>query len=85
MTRPFSVRARPSLIAAMDARAAALGQDRSAYVLSLVERDLVAQGAERRRRFASEDLIGSVQTGIASGDNATVRRLARQRLREKPR
>ena len=82
MTRPFSVRARPSLIAAMDARAAALGQDRSAYVLSLVERDLVAQGAERRRRFASEDLIGSVQTGIASGDNATVRRLARQRLRE---
>jgi hypothetical protein len=69
----------------MDARAAALGQDRSAYVLSLVERDLVAQGAERRRRFASEDLIGSVQTGIASGDNATVRRLARQRLREKPR
>ena len=69
----------------MDARAAALGQDRSAYILSLVERDLTAQGAERRHRFASEDLMGSVQTGLASGDNATVRRLARQRLHEKHR
>lgn len=36
MTRPFSVRTRPAVIAAMDARAAALGQDRSAYILSLV-------------------------------------------------
>lgn len=81
MTRPFSVRARPSVIAAMDARAATLGQDRSAYILSLVERDLAAQRAERRHRFASEDLIGSVQTGLAAGDNATVRRLVRQRLR----
>ena len=85
MTRPFSVRARPSAIAAMDARAAALGQDRSGYLLSLVERDLAAQKAERRHRFASEDLIGSVRTGLASGDNATVRRLARQRLCEEHR
>ncbi len=85
MTRPFSVRARPALIAAMDSRAAALGQDRTAYILSLVERDLAVQGTEPRRRFASEDLIGSVQTGITSGDNATIRRLVRRRLHDKHR
>jgi|GEM_PF-3492085 len=39
----------------------------------------------RKHRFASEALIGSLATGLKTGDNATVRRLARQRLREKNR
>ncbi len=69
----------------MDARAAKLGQDRSGYILALVERDLVAEEPPRRHRFASEDLIGSLRTGLRRGDNATVRRLARQRLHEEHR
>jgi hypothetical protein len=85
MTRPFSLRARPSVIAAIDARAAKLGQDRTKYILTLVERDLSEKKSPSRRRFASEDLLGSIKTGIKSGDNATVRRLARQRLHEKNR
>ena len=85
MTRPFSLRARPSVIAAIDARAAKLGQDRTKYLLSLVERDLVQGKSSRKPRFASEDLIGSMRTGIKSGDNATIRRLAQQRLHEKNR
>jgi len=59
MTRPFSLRAKPSLIAAIDARAARLGQHRTEYILSLVERDLQGEKATRKHRFASEDLIGS--------------------------
>jgi hypothetical protein len=85
MTRPFSLRARPSVIAAMDARAARLGQRRTQYILSLVDRDLAAEKSPRQHRFASADLIGSLQTGLKTGDNATVRRLARQRLHEKHR
>ena len=83
MTRPFSLRAYPSVIAAIDARAAKLGQERTKYLLSLMERDLVQGKAPRKPRFASEDLIGSMRTGIKSGDNATIRSLARQRLPEK--
>jgi hypothetical protein len=85
MTKPFSLRARPSLIAAIDARAAELGQDRTNYILSLVKDDLTGKKPERRHKFASSDLIGCVSTGIKSGDNATVRRLIRKRLNEKNR
>jgi hypothetical protein len=85
MTRPFSLRARPSLIAAIDARAAQLGQDRTKYILSLVEHDLTEKDKTpaRRHKFASADLIGSVSTGIKSGDNATVRAVITQRLKER--
>ena len=85
MTKPFSLRARPSLIAAIDARAAELGQDRSKYILSLIEEDLTRRSTPSRHRFASADLIGCVATGLKSGDNATVRRLIRQRMNEKNR
>ena len=85
MTKPFSVRARPSVIAAIDARAAKLGHDRTKYILSLVQQDLNANQAPRSHRFASEDLIGSLRTGLKTGNNATIRRLARERLREKNR
>ena len=85
MTKPFSLRARPSLIAAIDARAAQLGQDRTKYILSLVEDDLTRKSPRRPHRFASRDLIGCVRTGIKSGDNATVREIVRRRMNEKNR
>ena len=85
MTKPFSVRARPSVIAAIDARAASRGQDRTNYILTLVEQDLAQRQSPERRRFASEDLIGSVRTGLKTGDNATIRRVIRERLNEKNR
>ena len=46
---------------------------------------LTEDKAARCHRFPSEDLIGSMRTGIKSGDNATIRRLARRRLHEKNR
>jgi Golgi nucleoside diphosphatase len=85
MTKPFSVRAQPSVIAAINARATKLGQDRTNYILSLVRQDLSEDQSPRRHRFASEDLIGSMRTGLKTGDNATIRRLARRRLHEKNR
>lgn len=85
MTKPFSVRARPSLISAIDARAAQLGQDRSKYILTLVERDLSEADAQkpRKHKFACDDLIGAYSTGIKSGDNATIRKIIRERVNEK--
>ncbi len=67
----------------MDARASQLGQDRSKYILTLVERDLVEAKKPRKHKFASYDLIGAFSTGIKSGDNATIRKIIRQRLNEK--
>ena len=69
----------------MDARAAELGQDRTKYILTLVERDLSETRKPRRHKFASHDLIGAFSTGIKSGDNATIRKIIRQRLNEKNR
>ena len=85
MTKPLSIRARPAVIAAIDARAAKLGQDRTKYILSLVRQDLAEEQTPRSHQFASEDLIGSMRTGLKSGNNATIRRLARERLHEKNR
>ena len=82
MTRPISIRALPSVIAEMDARAARLGQRRTQYILSLVERDLTKEQSSRPHCFASDDLIGSFRTGLKSGDNAAVRQTIRQRLHE---
>lgn len=73
------------MIAAIDARATKLGQDRTKYILSLVERDLSGEKSSPKHRFASEDIVGSMRTGIQSGDNATVRRIVRRRLHEKNR
>jgi len=72
-------------MARIDARSDELGRNRSEYILDLVERDLKEAERRRGRRFASADLIGSVRTGIASGDNATVRKTIRKRLNEKHR
>jgi len=78
MTTTFSVRAKPSLLAKIQARAAELGfDDRSKFILWLVEQDL-SRGAPKHK-FSSEDLLGSVETGLKDGTNATIRRLAAQR------
>jgi len=77
------MRARPSLLAAIDARAARLGQDRTKYILTLVEHDLIEDKKPRKHKFASHDLIGCISTGIGSGDNATIRKVIRQRLQER--
>ncbi len=71
----------PQKLARLDRRAAELGQDRSGYVRGLVDRDLENSSAPRGHVFASEDLVGCVETGIKSGDNATVRKTIRQRLK----
>jgi hypothetical protein len=83
MTRPFSLRARPSLIAAIDARAARTGQNRTKYILSVVERDLAEAEKPNKHKFASHDLMGSVRSGIGLGDNATIRKVIQQRLKER--
>jgi hypothetical protein len=83
MTRPFSLRARPSLIAAIDARAAQLGQNRTNYILSVIERDLTEKKPSRPHKFASHDLIGSVSTGTGPATNENTRRIIAQRLKER--
>jgi hypothetical protein len=83
MTKPFSLRARPSMIAAMDARAAKLGQDRTKYILTLVERDLTGEKPSRQHRFASHDLIGSVRLNSGPATNQNTRRVITQRLKER--
>jgi hypothetical protein len=82
MTRPFSLRARPSLIAAIDARAAQLGQDRTKYILSVVERDL-AEEKPRKHKFASHDLMGAFHIGTGPATNENTRRIIAQRLKER--
>ena len=84
MTKPISLRARPSVIAAIDARAARLGQDRTKYILSLVEQDLTEEKkTPRRYKFASHDLIRCVSIGNGPATNENTRRIIRQRLKER--
>jgi hypothetical protein len=82
MTQVLTVRVPPELLAKADARAAQLGLDRGKYVRSLIEQDLVATaGQQRRRRFASEEFIGSVPLGRGPYTNPRVRAIVGQRLR----
>ena len=53
--------------------------------LTVMERGPARPTRTRKHRFASEALIGSMATGLKTGDNATVRRLAHRHLREKNR
>jgi hypothetical protein len=69
----------PAKLARVDRRAAQLGRDRSGYVRALIDQDLEQPADRHRHKFASEDLIGVFDTGQGPADNATVRRLARQR------
>ena len=77
------MRARPSLIAAIDARAARLGQDRTKYILTLVERDLIEDKKPGKHKFASYDLIGAFSTGTGPATNENTRRIIQQRLKER--
>jgi hypothetical protein len=75
----LTLRLAPAKLARVDQRAAELGRDRSGYIRSLIDQDLERPAGRRRHKFASEDLIGAFNTGHGTADNATVRRLARQR------
>jgi hypothetical protein len=84
MTQVLTVRVPPALVAKADARAAELGLDRGKYLRSLIEQDLSASAHQRRKRkFASEDFIGSVPLGLGPYTNRRVRAVGRQRLTAK--
>jgi len=76
----LTVRIDADKLAKVDRRAAELGRDRSGYVRGLIEQDLKSAPEPRRHVFASDDLVGCVSTGIKAGDNATVRKIIRERL-----
>lgn len=80
MTQVLTVRVPPDLVAKADARAAELGLDRGKYVRALIEQD-VADAARhgRKRRFASEDFIGSVALGRGPYTNRRVRAIIAER------
>lgn len=82
MTQVLTVRVPPDLIAKADARAAELGLDRGKYVRALIEQD-VASGARRsrKRRFVSEDFIGSVPLRKGPYTNKRVRAIVAGRLK----
>ena len=81
MTQVLTVRVPPDLLAKADARAAELGLDRGKYVRTLIEED-VAAGAKkgRKRRFRSEDFIGSIPLARGPYTNRRIRALVRERL-----
>lgn len=81
MTKLLSIRVKPEILSAIEERSGELGCNRSQYIMELIQRDIGK--AKSRRRFSSEDLIGSVSTGIPAGDNKTLRHLINKRLREK--
>lgn len=81
MTQVLTVRVPPELVAKADARAAQLGLDRGRYVRALIEQDVVAGGKEsRKRRFVSEDFIGSVPLARGPYTNRRIRTIVRERL-----
>lgn len=81
MTQVLTVRVPPELMSRADARAAELGLDRGKYVRSLIEQDVAigAKGA-RKRRFVSEDFIGSTPVGRGPYTNRRVRAIIGERL-----
>jgi hypothetical protein len=84
MTQVLTVRVPPALVAKADARAAELGLDRGKYVRSLIEQDVSTRGRDRRKRkFASEDFIGSVPLARGPYTNRRVRAIVRERLAAK--
>ena len=80
MTHVLTVRVSPALVAKADARAAELGLDRGKYVRGLIEQDVASARRPRKRRFTSEDFIGSVPLARGPYTNRRVRALVRQRL-----
>ena len=89
MTQVLTARVPAHLIAKADRRAAELGLDRGKYVRSLIEQDVTTSVRQRsKRKFASEDFIGSVPLARGPYTNRRVRAIVRERLaasREKDR
>ena len=80
MAKVLTFRLSPGKLARVDRRAAELGRDRSGYIRALIDEALEQPARTGRHKFASEDLIGAFSLGYGTADNATVRRLARERL-----
>lgn len=85
MSTVMTIRIAPHKLAKIDRRAAERGQGRSHYVRFLIERDLQERPRSSRRVFASEDLVGCVNTGVRDNDSATLRKIIRCRVHEKNR
>lgn len=83
MTQVLTVRIPPQLLSKAEARAARLGLDRAKYVRGLIEQDLSLETKQPKRKFASEDLIGSVALGKGPYTNQRVRELMRARVTAK--
>ena len=83
MANILTLRLLPAKLARVDRRAAELGRDRSGYVRALIDLDLEQPAKQPGHKFASEDLIGALNTGQGGADNATVRRLVRLRMQER--
>ena len=81
MTQVLTVRVPPALVAKADARAAELGLDRGKYLRSLIEQDVNAKNRRgRKRKFASEDFIGSAPLDLRPYTNTRVMSIIRKRL-----
>ena len=84
MTQVLTVRVPPDLIAQADRRAAELGLDRGKYVRSLIEQDVRTNGTRgAKRKFVSENFIGSVPLALGPYTNRRVRAIVRERLAAK--
>jgi hypothetical protein len=84
MTQVLTLRVSPELAAKADERAAELGLDRGKYLRGLIEQDLSASRAKRgKRKFASEDFIGSVPLQKGPYTNRAVRVVVKARLTAK--
>lgn len=84
MTQVLTVRVPPELLVKADVRAAELGLDRGKYVRNLIEQDVAASAkGPRKRKFISEDFIGSVPLARGPYTNRRVRMLIRGRLNAK--
>lgn len=78
----LTVRVPPDLIAKADMRAAELGLDRGKYVRGLIEQDVAAAAKiPRKKRFVSEDFIGSMPLGRGPYTNRRVRELVLEHVR----
>jgi len=79
MTKILTVRLPAALHDKAETRAARLGLDRSKYVRSLIEDDVLEGTKEKRHVFASEDLVGLYQNGSVAATNASVREQLQKR------
>jgi hypothetical protein len=80
MTDVLTVRMSSQQKAEVDRRAAELGQERSAYIRCLIEEDIRTAEKPRKHVFASEDLVGAVDTGVKSGTASSFREIIRERI-----